>query len=210
MRHLRMGPGWVAGVAWLAVMGGVALGCGSQGAPVRTGDDEQAQVPVGTEDRERIERGLILSPVPLNLTGLDRDLVGLGSYLVNATSGCSDCHTNPPYLPGGDPFLGEPEQTNSANFLAGGRPFGPGIVSPNLTPGAEGLPAGLTYEAFVALMRTGRTPGGRILQVMPWPVFSKMRDADLRAIYEYLRAIPPAQPGTTPPPTPGPGPGPYP
>ena len=29
-----------------------------------------------------------------------------------------------------------------------------------------------------------------LLQVMPWPVFSKMTDRDLRAIYEYLSAIP--------------------
>jgi hypothetical protein len=28
------------------------------------------------------------------------------------------------------------------------------------------------------------------LQVMPWPVYGKMSDRDLRAIYEYLRAIP--------------------
>ncbi len=41
-------------------------------------------------------------------------------------------------------------------------------------------------------MRTGRDPdgSGRILQVMPWPVYSKMTDLDLRAVYEYLRAIP--------------------
>lgn len=203
-----MGHGWVAGAALAAITGGVALGCGSDGSTHDIDEDEQAQVPVGAEDRERIERGLTLSPVVLNLAGLDRDLVGLGSYLVNATSACSDCHTNPQYAAGGDPFLGEPEQINAANFLAGGRSFGPGLVSPNLTPDTQGLPAGLTYEAFLALMRTGRTPSGRILQVMPWPVFAKMRDADLRAIYEYLRAIPPAQPGTTPPP--GPGPSPYP
>jgi hypothetical protein len=30
----------------------------------------------------------------------------------------------------------------------------------------------------------------RILQVMPWPTFQNMTDQDLRAIYEYLRAVP--------------------
>jgi len=40
-------------------------------------------------------------------------------------------------------------------------------------------------------MRTGRDPDdGHILQVMPWPVYRNMTDGDLRAIYEYLRAIP--------------------
>ena len=36
-----------------------------------------------------------------------------------------------------------------------------------------------------------------ILQVMPWPVYRHMRLVDLRAIYEYLRAIPSLP--TTPP-----------
>jgi hypothetical protein len=30
---------------------------------------------------------------------------------------------------------------------------------------------------------------------MPWPVYRNMTDEDLRAIYEFLRAIPPAMPG---------------
>ena len=32
---------------------------------------------------------------------------------------------------------------------------------------------------------------GEILQVMPWNVYGKMTQFDLRAIYEYLSAIPP-------------------
>lgn len=35
---------------------------------------------------------------------------------------------------------------------------------------------------------------GRILQVMPWPVYGKMTRRDLRAVYEYLSAIPHAEP----------------
>jgi hypothetical protein len=31
---------------------------------------------------------------------------------------------------------------------------------------------------------------GDLLQVMPWPNFQNMTDHDLRAIYEYLSAIP--------------------
>jgi hypothetical protein len=34
-----------------------------------------------------------------------------------------------------------------------------------------------------------------LLQVMPWPVYQGMAERDLRAIYEYLRAIPHAEPG---------------
>ncbi len=149
----------------------------------------------GRSERERIDRGFTLSPVPLNLTGKDRNLVGLGSYIVNAQGACNDCHTNPPYTPGGNPFLGEPEQINAEHFLAGGYPFGPDIVSTNLTPDAAGNPGGLSYAAFLGRIRTGRKADGSILQVMPWPVYKNMTDHDLRAIYEYLRAIPHAEPG---------------
>jgi hypothetical protein len=35
--------------------------------------------------------------------------------------------------------------------------------------------------------RSDETP---LLQVMPWPVYGKMSDRELAAIYEFLRAIP--------------------
>lgn len=62
---------------------------------------------------------------------------------------------------------------------------------------------------FVATMRTGvdlkqlHPEVSPLLQVMPWPVYQDMTDRDLRAMYEYLRAIPHAEPGT-PPPAPAP------
>jgi len=31
---------------------------------------------------------------------------------------------------------------------------------------------------------------------MPWPTYQDMNDGDIRAIYEYLRAIPPIAPPT--------------
>jgi hypothetical protein len=153
------------------------------------GDGEE----LDEHERDRIDKGLALSPVPVNLDGKDRTLVGLGSYIVNAQGACNDCHTNPPYAPGGDPFQGQPEQIDPAHFLGGGRAFGP-IITPNITPDEQGRPAGLTREEFVTLMRTGMDEG-RLLQVMPWPIYSKMTDRDLYAIYEYLSAIPHAEPG---------------
>jgi mono/diheme cytochrome c family protein len=143
--------------------------------------------------------GFRIAPVPLDLQGKNRALVGLGSYIVNAQGACNDCHTAPPYAPGGSPFNGEPEQINTANYLAGGTAFGP-FVSRNLTPDATGKPAGLTVDQFLQVMRTGQSPNvpGRLLQVMPWPVYGKMTDRDLRAVYEYLRAIPHAEPPPAP------------
>lgn len=147
-----------------------------------------APPPADTE-ASRIKRGYEIAPVELNLRGRNRALVGLGSYIVNAQGGCNDCHTNPPYAPGGDPFLGQPEQINVDGYLAGGTPFGPTIVSANITPDEDRLPHGLTWPQFKRIIRTGHDEG-EILQVMPWPVFGKMTDRDLKAIYEYLRSIP--------------------
>jgi hypothetical protein len=109
---------------------------------------------------------------------------------------------------------------NTATYLGGGRDFGPfgappqipHLYSRNLTPDKTGLPAGgHTYEEFVDIMREGvdfdhvhppctgpGTPAnclaapfdGNLLQVMRWPFFRNMTDHELRAIYEYLSAIP--------------------
>ena len=82
---------------------------------------------------------------------------------------------------------------NTPCYLAGGAPFGPGVTSRNITPRANGLPANRTLAQFKELMRTGRDFAGGatpILQVMPWPVYGKMSDRELEAIYEFLRAIP--------------------
>jgi hypothetical protein len=145
-----------------------------------------------TASNSRVKIGFEVAPVPLDLRGKNRGLVGLGSYLVNATGGCNDCHTNPPYAPGGDPFAGEVEIVNAGRYLAGGTPFGPVVVSRNLTPDENGLPAGLTFTQFRDTLRTGvdQDDPSRLLQVMPWPVFSKLSDRDLLAIYTYLSSIP--------------------
>ena len=152
-----------------------------------------AVAPLAGDDESLIKRGFELSPVELNLKGKNHALVGLGSYIVN-TGGCNDCHTNPSYLPGHDPFLGEEEQINVPCFLSGGTPFGPGLSSRNLTPDQNGLPGGLTLEQFFKTLRTGEdqnNPGtGDLLQVMPWPVFGKKTDRELTAVYEYLSSIP--------------------
>jgi hypothetical protein len=149
-----------------------------------------------------IHRGKKTAPVPLNLKGKNPDLVYLGSYIVNAQGGCNQCHTCPSFKPGLDPYkiggkaLGSTDPTNTVNYLAGGTPFPNSIVSPNLTPDSSGNPGGLTFNEFATAMQDGELPTGHILQVMPWPVFRNMDvQKDIRAIYEYLSAIPPALPG---------------
>ena len=88
-------------------------------------------------------------------------------------------------------FLGAPKQVNVPCYLDGGQTFGP-FVSRDITPWENGKPAGLTFQQFKHVIRTGEDPDnpGQLLQVMPWPVYQTMSDDDLRAIYEYLSSIP--------------------
>ena len=183
------------------------------------GDDQESR------QESRIERGFDIAPVPLNLDGKNRALVGLGSYLVNAVADCNGCHSaGPPseFANGGNPYFLSPpfsgkKKINPATYLGGGRDFGPigsvpHLYSRNLTPDKTGLPeGGRTYEQFVKIMRRGTdfdhvhpnctAPGtpancfeppfnGALLQVLPWPIHQNMTHHDLRAIYEYLSAIP--------------------
>ena len=176
----------------------------------------------GNDDESRIQQGFAIAPVPLNLAGKNRALVGLGSYIVNAVSDCNACHNAGPgnnqFLPGGNPYFGQPKKINPATYLGGGRDFGPQvpggsahIITRNLTPDKTGLPeGGHTFAEFVQIIRTGVDMDhlhptcvgvinsgcvpppfdGNLLQVMPWFNFQDMNDHDLRAIYEYLSAIP--------------------
>jgi hypothetical protein len=133
-------------------------------------------------------------------------------------NGCHTADPATEYAPGGNPYFSQmPAKVNAATYLGGGNDFGPlipgtaDIVSRNLTPDKTGLPeGGHTFDEFRTIIRTGvdmdkihptcaGAPGpdcllppfdGTLLQIMPWPVFSKMTDHDLRAIYEYLRSIP--------------------
>ena len=172
-------------------------------------------------EKGKIHRGFEIAPVKLNLVDKDLKLVGLGSYIVNAQAGCDGCHSaGPPtqYLPGGNPYFGQPEAINPDTYLGGGRNFGPfvpgsaEIVSRNLTPDNTGRPAGgLEFADFLKIIRTGADldqlhpncpPGtintgciprpfdGSLLQIMPWTEYRYMTDRDLRAVYEYLSAVP--------------------
>ena len=183
--------------ALVCLVGLVVVLVGPNVIPGFSTADTVAAAPEKDELSESIiQRGFEIAPVTLDLKGKNRALVGLGSYIVN-TSGCNDCHTNPPYADGGDPFAGQPEQINVPCYLSGGMDFGP-FRSRNLTPDSNGLPAGLTLEEFIHVLRTGEDTtspfnppfDNGLLQVMPWPVFGKKTDRELTAVYEYLSAIP--------------------
>lgn len=120
-----------------------------------------------------------------------KDEVALGKYLA-FTSSCFECHTkrNERGEPTGTPF-------------AGGNPFGlPGgamAISANITPDKETGIGGWSREEFIARFRSRNaeadariTPSGHDFDTeMPWSYFAGMTDADLGAIYAYLRTVPP-------------------
>ena len=139
------------------------------------------------------------------------DTVARGKYLVT-TSGCHDCHTPwkmgangpepdmslglsghpasmtlpPPPAPSG-PWVA----TVTGSFTAWSGPWGISYTA-NLTPDPETGLGLWTEQQFVDTIRTGRRQGrGReILPPMPWPAFKNLNDADLKAIFAYLRTIP--------------------
>jgi hypothetical protein len=190
-KHLKI----LGTVAMIAAVLALALAHSPKGKAAGAGNNND-----GDDSDPRIQRGFDIAPVHLNLRGKNRELVGLGSYLVNAAGDCNGCHAGPSgeFAAGGDPFQGQPKHVNEAAYLAGGTPlFGPDFLPRNLTPDKTGrAEGGATFEEFRNIMRTGIDPDqahpqyGPFLQVMPWPNFQDMTDNDLRAIYEYLSAIP--------------------
>jgi hypothetical protein len=127
----------------------------------------------GNNDESKIQQGFAIAPVPLNLAGKNRALVGLGSYIVNAQADCNGCHTLNPaveYTATGNPFLLAPPfsgktKVDPAFYLGGGTDFGPFPGGPgsiehlytrNLTPDNTGLPeGGHTFAEFLEIVRHG-------------------------------------------------------
>lgn len=113
-----------------------------------------------------------------------RDAVRRGEYLVTIGV-CADCHT----------------PKNDRGEQIAGLEFGGGFVlqdsagqtaSSNLTPDPSGIPY-YTEELFVDTMRTGRVVARQLNDIMPWWAYRNMTDDDLRAIFAYLRTLPPVR-----------------
>ena len=146
------------------------------------------------------------------------DTVERGRYLA-VVMGCHDCHT--PKIPGpdGNPvpdmsrqLSGHPKDLpyptwtpadmqqrhaaalTTADLTAWAGPWGVSFTA-NLTPDKETGLGDWEETNFIQAMRTGKhqgQPNGRvILPPMPWPGIGKATDEDLKAIWAYLRSIPP-------------------
>jgi len=107
-----------------------------------------------------------------------------GRYLAESVANCWACHTNRDMNTGA--LVGG--HLAGANFQDD---FNPKRMwhPPNLTSDpTTGRLAKFTEDAFVARMRAGRAIPG---SPMPWQGFQKLSEDDLRAIYRYLKTVPP-------------------
>lgn len=105
-----------------------------------------------------------------------------GEYLVHIGT-CTGCHSTAD--PQGHPIPGM--------LFAGGRVFVRAwgtVASANLTRDASGI-GYYDQTQFIRTIRTGHV-GARVLnRTMPYPLYRNLTDGDLKAIFAYLRTLPP-------------------
>lgn len=143
----------------------------------------------------------------------DSKLISRGQYLV-AITGCNDCHSPKMMTDKGpvpDPSLllsGHPEKMPMApfdsvtsknwllfnmNLSAFKGPWGTSFAA-NLTPDDSGI-GNWSEEQFSNALRKGYFKGlagsRQLMPPMPWQGFAEMTDADVHAIFAYLKSIRP-------------------
>jgi mono/diheme cytochrome c family protein len=127
-------------------------------------------------------------------TAQDPEVLEHGRYLVELI-GCAVCHTN-------GALIGEPQfdewLSGSDIGIAHSNPMNgdnPGVVFPsNITPDPNTGIGRWSDEEIMAAIRGGRDHhGGRLIQAMPWLVYSMLSDEDTRDIVAYLRSLPPVE-----------------
>ncbi len=112
-----------------------------------------------------------------------------GEYVTNAGA-CLHCHTksNHGKIKPGSEFSGGVEFT---------LPDGSKVRSANITPDTTTGIGSWTKEQFINRFRTSiemaKQPAkaGELNSLMPWTSYAGMNDADLGAIYDYLKTLPP-------------------
>ncbi len=112
-----------------------------------------------------------------------------GRYVV-LVGGCNDCHTPRWAATGGS----EPAE---AEWLKGSTEGHTGPWGTSYGKNLRLTTAAMSEDQWVALLSTGSS-----LPPMPWPSVRAMSEADKRAVYRYIRALPgeAGQPSPAPPP----------
>lgn len=161
-------------------------------AYIRTLAPIKSQVP---ESKSDFPMNLIINTIPheASFTKLPpkTDVINYGKYLTNAAS-CVECHTKI-----------EKGSLVAGTEFGGGRefPFPDGSIvrAANISSDAETGIGGWDDETFVSLFKahsdsatlnTKLNPGD-FNSIMPWTMFGKMHDEDLKAIFAYLKTVKP-------------------
>ena len=172
-------------------------------------------------NRNRLIFGTILLCVgalialSINRAQSQSDVVAKGKYLVDTVGACGHCHTPRAgaefdmdmYLAGHPAGESAPRYDFSMmrqgiflltapTMSAFSGPFGTSFAS-NLTPDNETGLGEWTEAMFIGAMRTGHHQGEasnrKILPPMPTKHYAQMSDADLKAIWAYLRTVKPVK-----------------
>ncbi len=113
-----------------------------------------------------------------------------GKYLANSVANCVGCHTERDMKTG--EFIG-PDFAGGLKFEPDAFSKGYSFISPNITPDVEtGAMTGWDEPLFIDRFHAGRLVEG---SPMPWEAFSRMNDADLKALYRYLESLGPVHNG---------------
>jgi mono/diheme cytochrome c family protein len=159
-------------------------------AYIRTLPEIESEVPESEAD---FPFSVILNTIPktaeLIQKPAEHDSIAYGGYLVNM-AGCVECHT---------PF--EKGQLVAGREFGGGRefdlPWGK-IRTPNITPHATGI-GNWSRELFVSRFKmyadssyvSPHMDMKSFNTLMPWMMYSRMKESDLSSIYAYLKTLKP-------------------
>jgi hypothetical protein len=145
---------------------------------------------------------------------LQEELVARGKYIVTI-GGCNDCHSPKIMTPQGPapdpsrllsghiqtealPTLGKDAGKDgwvrfSMGLTAASGPWGVSFAA-NLTPHDTGI-GNWSFEQFKTAIQKGKYKGlessRTLLPPMPWQAYKNIREEDLKAIFAYLKSLPP-------------------
>jgi mono/diheme cytochrome c family protein len=133
-----------------------------------------------------LSRFYLSAPQPITASVPQPDLsnpVKRGAFLARMAS-CANCHT-----------LEDRGAPKKGLEFAGGFVLGPpshAVASVNITPD----PSGISYydePLFLEAMRTGQVKARKLDAIMPWAYYRGMDDEDLKAMWAYLKTLPPVK-----------------
>jgi len=129
----------------------------------------------------RVARAFLIRPVgpseEVPKSVIKDTMATYGKYLAMNIADCQGCHSLRDFKSGA--YIGP--------LFAGGSAMN-GLIPPNLTTDSSSRIFGWSQQQFIQRFRTGRIiPQSE----MPWNCFSRMSDNDLKALYAFLKTLPP-------------------